>query len=189
MLQASSSSLVGKIPTQIGNLRRLRFLFLANNRLSGTFPSLLTSLESLEDLSLSRNNFRGPISRHQWEFMGRLNDAPINGNKFTGTLPNDIGSMLVANQKYFNVNYNELSGTLPNSFARVTSLLWLEVDFNRLTGTIPGNLSVSMLSLRGNNFTGEVPASTCQSVVDNDGYILHDCNSSLICTCNCRCGA
>lgn len=49
----------GAIPTELGELRRLRELGLAHNRLTGPIPSSFSRLEHLQALSLSCNFLEG----------------------------------------------------------------------------------------------------------------------------------
>ncbi len=53
--------LTGEIPPQLGNLTRLRHIWLEGNRLSGEIPAGLGKLGNLESLWLQSNNLRGEI--------------------------------------------------------------------------------------------------------------------------------
>ncbi|XP_059641026.1 probable inactive receptor kinase At5g10020 [Cornus florida] len=85
-LDLSNNSLSGTLPSDIGNLGRLKLLNLARNDLSGRMPNELSKLSSLEYLDLSNNNFRDKI-------------------------PDKLPSTL----KVFNVSYNGLSGPVPEN--------------------------------------------------------------------------
>ena len=56
-IDLSNNNLNGSIPTEIGNIRYLKFLLLSNNNLSGAIPDTLASLSRLEHLIISDNNF------------------------------------------------------------------------------------------------------------------------------------
>ncbi|OVA13664.1 Protein kinase domain [Macleaya cordata] len=85
-LDLSNNSLTGSLPSEIGNLGRLKLLNLGNNRLSGQIPSEMSKLTGLEYLDLSVNNFKGKI-------------------------PDRLPSSL----KVFNVSYNDLTGPIPEN--------------------------------------------------------------------------
>ncbi|CAK9178726.1 unnamed protein product [Ilex paraguariensis] len=85
-LDLSDNSLTGNLPSDIGNLGRLKLLNLAKNKLSGKLPDELSKLSGLEYLDLSNNNFMGKI-------------------------PEKLPSGL----KVLNVSYNDLSGSVPEN--------------------------------------------------------------------------
>ncbi|KAJ0039609.1 hypothetical protein Pint_26791 [Pistacia integerrima] len=66
-LDLSDNSLEGVLPSDIGNLGRLKLLNLANNGLSGQLPTALGKLSDLEYLDLSGNKFN--------DGMASTNDA------------------------------------------------------------------------------------------------------------------
>ncbi|GLT82348.1 hypothetical protein SLE2022_007340 [Rubroshorea leprosula] len=68
-LDLSSNRLSGSLPSQLGNLTSLRFLDLSGNRLSGSLPSLLGNLSSLRFLDLGSNEFH---SVENLEWLSRL---------------------------------------------------------------------------------------------------------------------
>ncbi|XVF15093.1 hypothetical protein REPUB_Repub09cG0119600 [Reevesia pubescens] len=85
-LDLSNNSLSGGLPSEIGNIARLKLLNLADNELSGQLPSELSKLSDLEYLDLS-------------------------GNKFKGKIPDKLSTSL----NEFNVSYNDLSGPVPEN--------------------------------------------------------------------------
>ncbi|XWS44855.1 hypothetical protein CRYUN_Cryun15aG0085200 [Craigia yunnanensis] len=85
-LDLSDNSLAGGLPSEIGNIARLKLLNLAGNELSGQLPSELSKLSNLEYLDLSGNNFKGRI-------------------------PDKLSTSL----NEFNVSYNDLSGPVPEN--------------------------------------------------------------------------
>ncbi|XVE83227.1 hypothetical protein DITRI_Ditri16bG0070700 [Diplodiscus trichospermus] len=86
LLDLSNNSLMGGLPSEIGNMGRLKLLDLAGNKLSGQLPSELSKLTNLEYLDLSGNNFKGKI-------------------------PDKLSTTL----NEFNVSYNDLSGAVPEN--------------------------------------------------------------------------
>ena len=53
----------GTIPTEIGSMRKLKFVDLSNNLLEGPVPTEICSLRRLEELVLSQNKFTGACVR------------------------------------------------------------------------------------------------------------------------------
>lgn len=82
------------IPTRIGELTELKFLYLTDSALTGSIPDTIGDLSNLEDLNLSGNNLTGRIP----ESLGRLAslkslriEARIFGDSLTGAIPDSIG--------------------------------------------------------------------------------------------------
>lgn len=88
-LDLSDNSLTGTLPSDIGNLGRLKLLNLAKNDLSGSIPNELSKLDGLDYLDLS-------------------------GNNFTGQIPDKLPSSL----KVFNLTYNNLTGSIPEDLKK-----------------------------------------------------------------------
>lgn len=88
-LSFSSNKLSGHIPLEIGKLRNLQRLILANNSLSGPIPKILSNLKRLEALDLSRNNLTGgiPTSLTSLSFLGHLN---LSYNNLEGPIPDGV---------------------------------------------------------------------------------------------------
>ncbi|XVF81449.1 hypothetical protein PTKIN_Ptkin15bG0156100 [Pterospermum kingtungense] len=82
----SSNSFEGCIPENVGNLKALRLLNLANNALSCHIPPSLGNLSNLESLDLSHNNLYGeiPTDLLQLTFLEFLN---VSHNNLTGQTP------------------------------------------------------------------------------------------------------
>jgi len=74
----SSNQLSGSIPSELGGLTNLRYLFLDFNQLSGNIPSELGSLTNLEGLHLNSNQLSGSIPQ-QLMNLSKLED---NGSDF-----------------------------------------------------------------------------------------------------------
>ncbi|GMN33536.1 hypothetical protein TIFTF001_004208 [Ficus carica] len=85
-LDLSSNSLLGALPSDLGNMLNLKLLSVAKNGFSGQIPKELQKLNKLEYLDLS-------------------------DNKFSGEIPDNLPSSLTA----FNVSGNDLSGSVPEN--------------------------------------------------------------------------
>jgi hypothetical protein len=87
-LDLSCNRLTGIIPSQIGNLQRIKALNLSHNYLSGPIPITFSNLTQIESIDLSYNNLNGKLPSQ----LTQLNFLSI-----------------------FNVSYNNLSGTPPST--------------------------------------------------------------------------
>ncbi|KAK3411538.1 hypothetical protein EUGRSUZ_I00290 [Eucalyptus grandis] len=86
VIDLSSNSFVGEIPSSIGSLTELHLLNLSNNAIAGSIPSSLGNLTNLEALDLS-------------------------GNELTGKIPPELTKL--TSLAFFNVSDNRLSGPIP----------------------------------------------------------------------------
>ena len=124
-----SNNLVGTIPSSIGNLTALQYLYLTNNKLSGEIPSSIGNLTSLIGFN-------------------------VNGNQLSGAIPSTIGKLtsIIA----LGWDHNQLSGTIPKEIGNMTSLQRLYLNDNQLSGAIPStinSLALTLLELQNNLFT------------------------------------
>ncbi|KAK4776701.1 hypothetical protein SAY86_005389 [Trapa natans] len=101
--------LEGPIPKTFGQLKGLKYLSLAGNRLNDSIPPSLGQLESLMVLDLSSNTLSGEIPNKLLNFKN-LTVLLLNNNKLSGLLP--YGLAHIAALKSFNVSFNDLSGPL-----------------------------------------------------------------------------
>ncbi|XP_062017378.1 receptor-like protein Cf-9 homolog isoform X1 [Rosa rugosa] len=107
----------------------LTFLSLYNNLLSGTIPSLVYSLPSLEYLHLGNNEFTGNIKDFQSLSLSYLY---LNNNKLHGMIPNSIYGLVKLSDLY--IASNNLSGVVKfEKFQNLQSLIHLDLSYNCLT--------------------------------------------------------
>lgn len=180
------NSISGKIPEWIGdNWKKLEELGLASNLFEGTLPASMAALRNLKTLSLSDNDFEGPVGMlwgiTQMEFLY------LEGNAFTGELDSlfcrdmekliqlDVSSNVFTGTNFpahllqhstlevLDISDNDVSGTFPEVTEQNGSLRFLAVADTGLTGPIPESISnlvgLHHLDLTGNDLTGEIPES------------------------------
>jgi Leucine-rich repeat (LRR) protein len=152
------NALSGSIPTRINELTSLQFFSAAQSRLTGTLPELSSPLMRI--ISLSGNEFTGPIPDRWGATMPELAEIILVMNLLTGSLPASIGRL--SNLGNLNVGDNQLTGTLPSDMGELSSLLQLSLSGNMLTGTLSswiGQLSnLSVLEVSSNQLTGTLPS-------------------------------
>ena len=133
---------------------RVTSLLLRNSQLTGTIPSELGKLSSLQVLSLHHN-------------------------QLTGTIPPELGGLSNLQQLY--LNNNQLTGAIPSELGSLQHLTSLWLSNNQLTGGIPselGSLSnlVQVRMSRGNVFTGCMPAGLARMMMpDRSQLNLETC--------------
>lgn len=169
-LSIRNNKLEGEIPNTIDEMRFLQVFDLSHNRLSGSISSVLFNHPSLEQLTLSFNNFS--FLQAPGHHMG-------------------LNSELIA----VDLSYNKLQGFLPAFLTSLPKLAALSLEHNKFTGMIPAQYalkasvpawnstsSFERLLLGGNYLFGPIPGpllglkpgSAEISLVDNCLYRCPD---------------
>lgn len=112
VLSLKGNNLVGGIPEEIANCKRLTHLYLGGNRFSGQLPDALWRLNNLKRVDVSDNNFTGPLPNLA-QSSGMTTFFAQNNN-FTGELP----QFDFANFEQFNVSNNDFTGQIPDGGGR-----------------------------------------------------------------------
>ncbi|MBO1350423.1 MAG: putative Ig domain-containing protein [Hormoscilla sp. GUM202] len=153
-----SNSLSGTLPSELGDLGKLRELDLSENSLSNAIPSELGSLGNLQQLDLSENSLSNAIPS-ELASLGNLLSLDLSENDLTGAIPSELGDL--GNLQDLDLSENDLNGTLPPELSSLGNLQELHLDNNHVTGTLPseyGSLNnLQELYLNGNSLTGTIP--------------------------------
>lgn len=149
--------LEGPIPNFLGQLKKLRSLYLCNNGFNGSIPHELGSLP-LEYLSLYNNDLSGELPV-ELGYISSLRGLYLYDNILNGTLPQQLGNLRKLQHMYLMNNF--FNGELPSSFEYMTNLKGFNIRGNNISGTIPRFISkwqnLEKLILTGNNFEGSLP--------------------------------
>ena len=133
-LSLEGNGLRGQLPPELGNLDRLRFLYLVDNDLTGGMPAELGNLTNMEGMSLRRN-------------------------RLTGEIPPELGNLTML--EHLHLGWNRLTGEIPPELGNLTRLVVLDLYRNDLTGEIPaelGNLTVvKTVYIGDNDLSHEMP--------------------------------
>ena len=156
--------LTGSLPSELGNLANLVWLYLAGNTLEGPIPAELGDLANLRFLLLSANTLEGPIPPELGN-LANLFRLDLMENNLEGPIPPELGNLAKLVQLY--LYDNALNGPIPPEFGNLARLSYLNLGSNALEGAIPpemGNLAnLVFLRLDGNDdLDGPLPRSFLQ---------------------------
>ena len=170
-LDLGSNQLSGEIPAELGNLPRLKLLYLSDNKLTGPLPQSLTRLSGLESFRFHNNSgLCAPIDEEFRTWLHSIAEvygsscAPEDSLEDREVLV-ELYNALDGENWTNNTNWlterpiREWHGVTNDASGRVTGLV---LDWNGLTGEIPTELgSLSNLELlalsNSNRLTGEIP--------------------------------
>ncbi|GAB4834050.1 hypothetical protein Ancab_032303 [Ancistrocladus abbreviatus] len=133
-LSLMNANLAGPLPDFLGTMPSLVVLKLAFNRISGRIPPTFNG-SNLQILWLNEQEgggMTGPIDLIPT--MVSLTSVWLHGNRFNGTIPDNIGDLVSLAQ--LNLNTNNLVGLIPNSLADM-NLDLLDLSNNHFMGPIP----------------------------------------------------
>jgi Leucine-rich repeat (LRR) protein len=162
-LSLSSNELVGTIPDFVPS-SRIWGLHLAQTKLTGTIPTTIGSLSSLEYFDLTPQYYQmlrmsGPIPSE----IGKCHNLvrlTLSNNTLSGTIPSEFGAL--TSLEYLQLWNNLLSGFIPAELSQCTDLVIADFAENELTGSIPSSLSrltnLDYLHFDGNDLTGGLDA-------------------------------
>lgn len=123
------------MPSEIGQLHKLKELYLWYYPVSGTLPSALYDLENLEVLSLSH------VPLDKWSIpsdiakLHNLRELRLFDCNLAGAIPDEVGQLTGLEDLY--LPNNELSGSLPASLGHLINLKYINLGCNNLSGAIP----------------------------------------------------
>ncbi|XP_025616581.2 probable LRR receptor-like serine/threonine-protein kinase At3g47570 isoform X1 [Arachis hypogaea] len=178
----SSNNLYGRIPMEIGTLKKLEKLSLNKNNYSGEIPSSIWNISSLSILSMGYNYLEGKIPEEIGKLKslsgfaiganklsGELPSSLYNlsslaiffaaENQFHGSLPSDMFSNLISLQE-IGIGGNQISGPIPTSISNASSLQLFDIGYCSFVGKVSnlGNLKdLYWLNLNYNHLEGKVP--------------------------------
>jgi uncharacterized delta-60 repeat protein/gliding motility-associated-like protein len=161
----------GSIPSELGNLPSLNFLSLAGNNLTGTIPSELGNLTALDLLDLSDNQLTGAIPVELGN-MSLLTALQLESNQLTGAFPVELENL--TNLMGLNLSNNQLAGPIICNFANMPNLELLMLSDNQFDGSFPTSIS-SLTSLQ--NVT--IAQNQFTSIPAIGSYDLHVENNNL----------
>ena len=147
------NNLTGTIPSEVGKLTSLDSISLENNKLTGTIPDF-SGLTNLDSLELENNELTGDIPA--LDGLTSLYTFNLSGNELTGDIP-DLSKL--TSLETLNLSGNKLNNMIPD-FSNLEYLETLDLSGNQLAGAIPNFSaldSLETLYLHNNKLSGEIP--------------------------------
>lgn len=156
----------GSLPSWLGSLKKLQYLSLAGNKLTGQIPISLAQISSLTHLDLSDQAPRGgglSGSVPSFSTLGSFSELYLQKNKLTGPIADDFLANTTASSVTVDLRTNDISGSVPRSLL--------------------GKLGDFTLLLAGNQIE-EIPDVICNTPPDNwnQGDLLDYGCDGLLCS-------
>ncbi|PQM35909.1 putative inactive leucine-rich repeat receptor-like protein kinase [Prunus yedoensis var. nudiflora] len=158
------NNLSGQIPEQIGNLVQLNHLDLVFNKLTGQIPVSLSNLTQLRYLFLYGNKLTGPVPQSLFG-LEKLVSLDLSDNFLSGEISENVGQL--QNLEILHLFSNNFTGKIPSALASLPRLQVLQLWSNKFSGEIPRRLgyrnNLTVLDLSTNSLTGKIPDTLCDS--------------------------
>ncbi|KAI3496585.1 hypothetical protein L1887_38950 [Cichorium endivia] len=165
------NQLSGNIPPQLfnSNMSLLHLLF-ESNKFTGSIPSTLGLVTSLEVVRLDRNSLTGNVPSNINNLIN-VTEMFLSYNQLTGQVPNLTGMNLL---NYLDLSNNKFSPSdIPSWFSTLRSLTTLKMKNTNLRGELPAalfeipqlqNVDLSDNQVNGTLNIGSNPSSQLQRV-------------------------
>ena len=133
----------GTLPSQLGQLSRLRVLNIDESQLSGTLPTQLAGLTYLTTILLASNHrLSGSIPR--LDKLASLTELDVSRTRLSGTLSSLFGSNHALRR--LQLDHTALSGTVPSQLGLLRAQSLFLHESRLLSGTLSRNLFTGPLS-------------------------------------------
>ncbi|KAG7346571.1 leucine rich repeat LRR-containing protein [Nitzschia inconspicua] len=180
---------VGENPV-IGSMTKLTHLEIESNFLTGTMPTAIGNLDQLVYLYMRRNNMNFNLNFLKSGKMANLFAMWLDDNTITGTIPTEIG--LCTGLASLSLTNATLTGPIPSEIGSLVELRRLWLYNNQLTGEIPTALSklshLEVVELHGNKLAGSMPGGVCSAIQGSDyeyKSLTSDCTEKVSCPSGC----
>ncbi|WJX46780.1 non-specific serine/threonine protein kinase [Trifolium repens] len=151
----------GHMPSDIGKLTKLQYLYLASTNLYGEIPFSLFNISSLIVINLNKNNLNGILPHEMCHQFPQLQMFTLHTNDYSGIIPRSIGNC--TSLQYFSLADNFFEGSIPMEIGHLNQLQVLQLSNNSLSGPIPSKLfnisTLEVLILQINFFSGMLPSN------------------------------
>jgi hypothetical protein len=125
---------ISKVIEEISNLPYLRYISLANDKITGSIPQNFNKIKGLTNLSLRMNQLTGTIPENLGE-LTNLVYLDLSENNLHGEIPKSFGTL--TNLKVLKLNNNGINGAIPYSFQNLENLEQLQLNNTAIEGYVP----------------------------------------------------
>lgn len=158
-LRIGRNNFQGKIPQEWGGMSNLNFMDIADCQLTGGIPTTFENLDNLVTLFASQNQLTNPIPSTICK-AEKLAFLYLDNNQIKGEIPNNIQEL--KNLRTLSLSHNQLSGNIPPTISQNLKLGLLYLDHNQLSGSIPQEIAhnrcrLTFATFANNNLTGTLP--------------------------------
>ena len=155
----SDNNFTSFIPADIGNnLSGAIFFSVSNNKLTGIIPDSICNATNIQVLDLSNNGLTGTIPSCLIERIDTLGVLNLQGNNFSGSIPDSFS--VDCSLRTIDFNANSIEGQVPKSLANCNSLEILNLGSNKIMDEFPCFLmnisTLRVLVLGSNKFYGPI---------------------------------
>ncbi|WCJ38290.1 ROP-interactive CRIB motif-containing protein 7 [Euphorbia peplus] len=150
-LDLSFNGLSGRIPESLINLKSLELLDLSFNQF-GSFgiPMFIGEMSRLKEVYLS-GNFLGGAIPEKWEKVGGLTAIGFSKMGLIGKIPSSLGVYL-QNLSYLRLDNNSLEGEVPKELGFLKLANEINLENNNLSGKVPFTVRAGQkLKVKGNS--------------------------------------
>jgi Leucine-rich repeat (LRR) protein len=136
--RASSNFLEGSIPTSITRFSKLEQIWLGDCPLTGTIPSEIGLLTDLQYIFFYDSTFQGDLMGTLPSELGNLKkliDFRLYGNQVGERIPS--GLFGATSLETLILDNNFFIKSLPTEIGKLSNLGYLRLDGNQITGTLP----------------------------------------------------
>ncbi|KAK7851285.1 receptor-like protein eix1, partial [Quercus suber] len=147
-----------QITSKMNEPKKMQYLNLGKNLLSGEINDCWMMWQSLFDLKLGNNSFNGSILA-SFGFLVSLKYLHLDNNKFSQKLPSSLKNC--TNLVIIDISKNEFARSIPSWMGRLSSLVILSLHSNNFHSYILKELcsltSLQILDLSHNKLLGSIP--------------------------------
>jgi len=142
-LSLSGNQFNSRIPEAIGHLPKLQYLYLVNTSIDDNLNFMLT-MPAIREIFLDNNHaLTGTLPTELW-MLQTLESLSLSGCGLTGTIPSEFGFLNSTAFNHLWLYDNRLSGTIPEELGNLNNLKNLQVEANNITGDVPVELCINI---------------------------------------------